>query len=113
MTSQDLKNRFPNEDGTTIDSIFPSIEGILPCYYGGSFDNSCDREPLLLLAMHLILVNNMNSSANLREIASEAVDGVSTSYVIPQSSGTGFYSSTKYGRMFEQLISNNIGAVFV
>ena len=114
MTAQDIIDRFPNEDATTITDTFPLISGAIGCYYGGDFNNACDREPMLLLAMHLIKVEEMSSRANLREAASKAVDGVSVSYSIPQSDGSGFFSTTKYGRMYEQIISiRGIGAVFV
>lgn len=115
MTIADVIARFPNENETTITDTFPLIENSLSCYYGGSFDNVCDREAILNLAMHLILVEGMNNSNTFRTVASQSVSGVSVSFAVPSTNNNqiGFFNSTKYGAKFLSLTSSNSGAYFI
>ena len=101
----DLKAKFPMIPAQTINTYFPMYEKTYKCYYGADYGlNSCDDEAILYLLAHLITVANLSALTGATPsfaVASESVDGVSTSYAVP------------YGQMFKMIISNNGGAIFV
>lgn len=115
MIAQNIIDRFPNECQDTIEDTFPLIENSISCYYGGSFDNDCNKERLLLLAMHLILVENMSSTETFQSVASQSVGGISVSYNTVSSTNINdnFFQTTKYGQQFSKLSQYAIGAYFV
>lgn len=115
MIAQNIIDRFPNECQDTIEDTFPLIENSISCYYGGSFDNDCNKERLLLLAMHLILVENMSSTETFQSVASQSVGGISVSYNAVSSTNVNdnFFQTTKYGQQFSKLSQYAIGAYFV
>ena len=115
----DLKAKFPMIPAQTIDTYFPMYEKTYKCYYGADYGlNSCDDEAILHLMAHLITVTNqtaLTGASPVLPVASESVDGVSTSYTVPTNMNQSdtFFLSTIYGQMFKMIISSNGGAVFV
>ncbi|MGJ0377352.1 DUF4054 domain-containing protein [Aliarcobacter cryaerophilus] len=115
----DLKAKFPMIPAQTINTYFPMYEKTYKCYYGADYGlNSCDDEAILYLLAHLITVANLSALTGATPsfaVASESVDGVSTSYVVPTNMDQSdtFFLSTIYGQMFKMIISNNGGAIFV
>ena len=115
----DLKAKFPMIPAQTIDNYFPMYEKTYKCYYGADYGlNSCDDEAILYLLAHLITVANLSALTGATPsfaVASESVDGVSTSYAVPTNMDQSdtFFLSTIYGQMFKMIISNNGGASFV
>ncbi|MBL3520300.1 DUF4054 domain-containing protein [Arcobacter lanthieri] len=116
----DFKAKFPMIPTATVDTYFPLFQDNYKCYYGADYGvNPCDDEAILYLIAHLITVTNQTAltgaSPNFA-VASESVDGVSTSYFMGNGNtnlNDSFFLSTVYGQIFKQLISKNIGAFFV
>lgn len=112
----DLKSRFPNLDTTSIDTYLPLYENNYKCYYNAVYgSNDCDDEIILNLLAHLVQVNiNQNDGDSIKQIGSESVGPVSTSYVvIPLDNNDKLWTSTIYGQTFKMLLSKNMGAYFV
>ena len=112
----DLKAKFPMIPAQTIDTYFPMYEKTYKCYYGADYGlNSCDDEAILYLLAHLITVANLSALTGATPsfaVASESVDGVSTSYFMGNgntSLNDSFFLSTIYGQIYLQLISKNYG----
>jgi hypothetical protein len=111
----DFKTRFPEFDTAVVDQLFPNLEFVWPCYYGGNLDIPCEKEAALNLLAHLMVGEQANSAAGVRSVASKSVSSVSTSFEATTSTGqsSDFFRSTKYGQRFLQLTSFSIGAHFV
>lgn len=114
----DLKNRFPNIDTTTIDTYFTLYANNYNCYYGATYgNNQCDNEIILNLLAHLIVSADNTSNDNMPSLMaqSESVDGVSTSFAGMQNINLddSFFYSTIYGQTYMMLIRKNTGAYFV
>ena len=112
----DFKARFPNFSVTDADTYIPILEPIWPCYWGGEYDNACDKEIVLNLLGHLI-VNEVNSgSALVKSVQSKSVGNVSVSYeagVVPDSERKAWFKSTKFGVRYLQLTRPRQGGIFV
>lgn len=111
----DFKARFPEFDAAKVDQLFPSLEAVWSCYYGGDYANACDKEAVLYLLAHLFVEDTAGTSGP-QEITNKAVGSVSVGYA----TGAGatnrlwpHFGSTKYGKRFMLLIGKNSGAVFV
>ena len=107
--------RFPEIDETTANALVPVYESLYPCYYGGNYENECDKQAILLLLAHLVVTDpSQSSSAPSRGTASKSVGSVSVSYdsMAPQSNTNAWLSSTRYGQMFLSLTSKNMGVQF-
>lgn len=111
----DFKTRFPEFDAAVVDQYFPIIEPLYSCYYGGSLDDPCDKEAILNLLAHLLVINSRQKSGSVQLAASKSVGSVSVSNVQSTISrqGAEFWLTTKYGQQFLMLTQNNIGAHFV
>ena len=112
----DLKTRFPTLDTTAIDTYIPLYENNYKCYYNAEYgSNDCDDEIILNLLAHLIQVNvNQDDGDSIKQIGSESVGSVSTSYVVaPLDNNDKFWTSTLYGQTYKMLLSKNMGAYFV
>ncbi|MFX4154239.1 DUF4054 domain-containing protein [Aliarcobacter butzleri] len=112
----DFKAKFPMISTATVDTYFPLFEDNYKCYYGADYGvNTCDNEAILYLLAHLITVTNQSAltgSGPVLAIASESVDGVSTSYFMGNGNtnlNDSFFLSTIYGQIYLQLISKNYG----
>ena len=104
----DFTTKFTEFTATQITDYFSLLEETYPCLYGVLYD-----QVVLYLMAHLMSLQVSGKSGNY---ATSKSDGdVSISYAIPASSSERylFFSSTKYGVMFLQLTSKNIGAHFV
>lgn len=113
----DFKERFPEFDPAVVDQLFPPLEATWQCYYGGSIDVPCEKEAILQMLAHLMVMeigaSDGNSSA-VKDVASKSVGSVSVSYGNMQpSDGHAFWATTRYGQRFWHLISNSIGPQFV
>ena len=112
----DFKTRFPEFETAVVDQYLPDpLESVWPCYYGGDYSIACDKEAILNLVAHLMLLEIQTSSASPQSVASQSVGDVSQSFVAKNSSGydNDFFMSTKYGARFLYLTASNIGGVFV
>ena len=112
----DIKTRFPNLDTTAVDTYTPLYVNTYKCYYNAEYGvNDCDNEVILHLFAHLIAVNVSQSDGDqIRQVGSESVGSVSTSYVVtPLDNNDKFFTSTIYGQTFKMLLSKNAGAYFV
>lgn len=118
--TDDFKAKFPMIPAATVALYFPLFETNYKCYYGAEYgNNTCDDEAILYLIAHLITTTQQStliSSTPNFAVASDSVDGVSTSYFMGNATvslNESFYLSTVYGQIYLQLISKNIGAYFV
>lgn len=111
----DFKSRFPNFDTTVVDAKLPILETVWSCYYGGSYDNDCDKEIILNLLAHLFINETSSKDSSIKGVASKSVGSVSTSYVAnsQQNSNVDFFNTSKYGQRYLMLTSKNIGGYFV
>lgn len=111
----DFKVRFPEIDSATADLLVPVYEEVWPCYYGGDYNNACDKQAILFLMAHLVVTDpSVDSDAPLRVTASVSVGSVSESYESAgdNSSTNLWFGSTRYGQMFLGITSRNIGPKF-
>jgi hypothetical protein len=110
----DFKTRFPEFDTATVDQLFPNIEPIWPCYYGGDLDIACDKEAALNLMAHLFVSESSTNIAGAKSVVSKAVGSVSTSFEGTTTTGqsSDFFRTTKYGQRFLQITSSHMGARF-
>ena len=111
----DFKARFPEFSTAVVDQFLPLLEPVWPCYYGGSYDDDCDKEIILQMLAHLIVGESASSAAAVKDVASKSVGSVSVSYNSASSSSDTslFWSTTKYGQRYLLLTNNNSGAYFV
>lgn len=112
----DFKDRFPNFDVTIVDSLFPIIEPLASCYYGGDYDsNDCEKEIILNLYAHLLTIENNTSNESIRNQTSKSVGSVSVSYESSQYSvgSLNWFNTTRYGQQFLFLTNKSRGAVFI
>lgn len=112
----DFKARFPNIDSALADQLVPIYESEYPCYYGGSYDNECDKNAILLLIAHMVVTDPSYSGdeSPSRTVASQAVGSVSVSFAAGStgSDWTSWLNSTSYGQRFLMITSKNIGPSF-
>lgn len=111
----DFKARFPEIAAGVVDEYFPLIQDTYDCYYGGSLDVKCEKEAILNLLAHLLLVESSRKNLSQKSVASRSAGGVSVSYQ-PASDGRAggeFFRSTRYGQRFLMLTQHGIGGVFV
>lgn len=110
----DIKARFPEFDAAVVDQYVPTLAPVWPCYYGGDYDQPCDREIILNLVAHLLTGEQAASQSASRSAQSKSVGSVSVSYGTAESNRTAdFFLTTKYGQRFMMLTQSNIGGAFV
>lgn len=110
----DFKARFPEFDEGQVDRYLPILEPVWPSYYGREYEGN--EEIVLNLVAHLLVAETTSGPAPAKNVASQSVESVSVSYVAPASSPSrqqDFFSTTKYGARFLQLIAPLRGGVFV
>lgn len=112
----DFKTKFPMIPTEKVNEYFPMFETTYKCYYGAEYgSNACDDAAILYLIAHLITTTQQSSLTGATPnfaVASESVDGVSTSYFMGNgntSLNDSFFLSTIYGQIYLQLISKNYG----
>ncbi|AUR84238.1 head completion adaptor [Vibrio phage 1.052.A._10N.286.46.C3] len=107
----DFKARFPEIPSDKADELVPIYADIWHCYYGGSYDNACDREAILLLIAHMVVLDpgyssgagSGGNSKPSRNESSKTVGSVSVSYeASPQTGGdlSAWLRTTRYGQLF-------------
>lgn len=111
----DFKARFPEFDTAVVDQYFPVVEQVYQCYYGGDVNVPCEKEAVLNLIAHLIVLEERTKQSALRTTSSRAAGSVSLSYESSANgrNTSGFFDTTKYGQRFLVLTQHNIGAYFV
>lgn len=112
----DFKARFPEFEATTVDTYMPILEPIWPCYYGGQYDDACDKEIVLNLLAHLMTSEISAGAEALKTTTSKSVGSVSVSYsegYAATSERNAWLKTTKYGARYMMLTSRRQGAVFV
>lgn len=116
MMIDDFKARFPEIATATVDQWFPVVEPVWPCYFGRPYSAECDKEAILNLVAHLIIVQSTAGTAGLKSTESKSVGSVSVSYSSATQTGGPLYDflrTTKYGLMFLQVTASSRGAFFV
>ena len=112
----DFKTRFPEFDTAEVDQYVPILEGVWPCYYGGDYNDECDKEAILNLVAHLLVSESSSSFSTIKDVNSKTVRSVSVSYGAMSASKSGYddwLRATKYGQRFLMLTRSRIGAYFV
>ena len=112
----DFKIRFTEFQESVVDQYIPILEPVWPCYYGGSYDDSCDKEIVLNLVAHLLVAETASGSTTVKNTQSQSVGNVSVSYAPGMASSSfrdDWLGSTKYGQRYMMLTRSRSGAVFV
>lgn len=119
----DFKARFPElvtqYGQAVVDQRVGIFAGIYTCYFCGNYDDPCDREAILNLIAHLLVVDQAGSTASAAgvggAVSSKSVGSVSVGYGATSDQGMNrdTFGGTKYGAMFLQLTAHRRGAVFV
>lgn len=110
----DFKNRFPEFDTAVVDQYLPILDGVWQCYYGKPYA-ACDKEIILNLVAHLLVLEQSPSTATVKEESSRSVGSVSVSYEARSTTSnlTDFFGATKYGQRYLMLTSTRRRAYFV
>lgn len=97
----DFKARFPDFDEAVVDKYLPTVEGLWQCYYPQPYQH-CNKEIILNLVAHLIVVESSPGTASIRSQTSRSVGSISVSQgsVSKADSLTDMFSFTKYGQRF-------------
>lgn len=114
--ADDLRQRFPELDDEQIVTYTPILEPVYPAYFVGNYAVAKDREIILNLLAHLLIMETGNpTGAGVRTVVSRTVGSVSESYAdnSSKSQQAEFFSSTKYGQRFLLLTSYRRGALVV
>lgn len=111
----DFKVRFPEFDESKVDITLPGLVDVYPAYWGGEYDSITDKEIVLNLLAHLLVVQTLQGTGNPKSIQSRSVGSVSTSYegYAATSERMAWFGTTKYGKQFLLLTGQRRGAVFV
>ena len=106
MLIDDFKARFPDFSETVVDKYFPAVEGVWQCYFPQPY-KSCNKEIILNLIAHLIVVEQSPGNSSIRSQTSRSVGSVSVSQsaISKADSLTDMFSFTKYGQRFLYLTS--------
>lgn len=112
----DFKIRFPEFTADQADQYIPILEDVWPCYYGGVYQEGCDKEIILNLLAHM-LTSEVSASVEVsKSVASKSVGSVSVSYgagYAATSERNAWLGGTKYGMRYLLLTRSRQGGVFV
>jgi len=109
----DFKARFKEFDTAVVDEYMPILEPLYPCYFGGSY-TECNKEKILNLLAHLLVMETTTSQSAIKDVVSQSVGEISVSYAqLKANELTSFFNTTKYGQRYLLLGSTRIGAFFV
>jgi len=99
--ADDFKARFPEFPETTADKYLPILDGVWPCYFPQPY-SACNKEIILNLVAHLMVVEQSPGNASVRSQTSRSVGSVSVtqSAVSKADSMTDMFGFTKYGQRF-------------
>ena len=108
----DFKARFPEISTALADTWVPIEEAAYPAIYGGDYENATDKEAILNLIAHLVIVDSQAGSDPKRLLVSKSAGSVSGSYAAPvgTSKADEFYGATRYGQRFLLITRSNYGA---
>lgn len=97
----DFKQRFPNFPEADVDTYMPVVSEMWSCYWPQPY-KACNKEVILNLIAHLIIVEKSPGTSSIRSQSSRSVGDVSVSFsgVAKQDSLTDFFSFSKYGQRF-------------
>lgn len=114
----DFKARFPEFVAATVDQYVPILEPVYPAYYGREYDptNATEKETILNLIAHLLVMETTGDSAPLQSVNSQSVGSVAASYNQPGQPGgvaVDTFAATKYGQRFLALTHHRYGGVSV
>lgn len=112
----DFKTRFPGFDTGVVDTYFPLIEPTYCCYYDGDLEDPCDKEIILNLLAHLLVLETQPADSSIQNQTSVKVGDVSTTFQNKtiNNDDDAFFGSTKYGQKYLQLTSKKkVGVFFV
>jgi hypothetical protein len=112
----DFKARFPAPafKDAVVDTWLPILTDVWPCYYGGGY-TACNKEIVLNLVAHLLVMETRPTASSMRETTSRAVGSVSVTNAATKSTSdlNDFFSASKYGQKFMLLTSTRRRAYFV
>lgn len=111
----DFKARFPEFDTAVVDEYLPILEDVWPCYFGGSYTESCNKEIILNLIAHLLVDETNSGSGNVKSTQSRSVGDVSVTFSSGSYQGGqsfDYFRTTKYGRRYWMLVSRATGPRF-
>lgn len=114
----DFIAKFPEIDSSLATTIVPLYENSWECYYGGSYDNDCDREAILLLMAHFVTTDPSYSAGNMgpsKDVSSQSVGSVSVTYrgAGDSSDFSSWIQSTRYGQLFWMKVMHHSGPQFL
>ena len=89
----------------------PIEEAVYPAIYGGDYENATDKEAILNLIAHLVIVDSIPGSAPARLLISKSAGSVSGSYASPvvSSFSDEYFNTTRYGQRFKMITRANYG----
>lgn len=110
----DFKARFPEFDSAVVDQYFPRLENGWQCYYGKPY-KACNKEIILNLLAHLLVLEQSPGTTSVKEQSSRSVGSVSVTFEsrASASNSSDFFGSTKYGQRYLFLTSTRRRAYFV
>ena len=110
----DFKARFPEFSTAVVDQYLPILETVWPCYYPQKYA-ACNKEIILNLVAHLLVVEQSPGSTSVKEQSSRSVGNVSVSFEsrANTSNMSDMFGSTKYGQRYLLLTSTRRRAYFV
>jgi len=110
----DFKARFPEFSESVVDQYIPILEPVRSCYFVGSYTN-CNREIVLNLLAHLMVIETNAGTGGLKSTNSRSVGSVSESFSSRTTTGgnSDFFTTTKYGQRFMMLTKFRAGSKFV
>lgn len=120
----DFKARFPElvtqYGEAVVNQRIVILENVYTCYFCGDYNDKCDREAILNLLAHMLVVDQSGTTSAAGSgmggaVSSKSVGNVSVSYGATSDQGINrdAFGSTKYGATFLLLISGRRGAYFV
>lgn len=116
---QDFLTQFPKFDEAAVTAAFPSLLNTYPSFYDKAYDNinlyCTTNKAILYLIAHMYVIDKTPSDGQINQFTSSGVDGVSGTFRIKTDSTDfiSFFSATKYGQVFLQMIKRRQGGVFV
>ena len=107
----DFKARFPEISTTIADTWVPIEEVVYPTLYGGDYTDATDKEAILNLIAHLIVIDSQAGSAPAKYLTSKSAGSISGSYASPSGNTMTdeFYRTTKYGQRFRMITRPRYG----
>lgn len=108
--------RFPNFSTEQVESVLPRLIPGYTAYYNAEFGVSSDFDnSILFLLAHLFVIETSPSPAQINQLSSSSVQGVSQNFNVEQNTSAfrSFFNSTWYGQQFLMSINPRQGAMFV